>query len=164
MHNFGRIIRSYIPRRRLCFFFFFFPDDSVFNAKASSFISCRYHSQWTDAAFKFAMHLYLFFFCLHQHIYVTEFFFLQDIQSTTDLKSSAQGTDEVQSQQPNPMSPDAPAGASGSLSAVNNDNKKVCREDIELVRFKLSCSLYRLSFDHKKVPLHLLLHCCQLTE
>ena len=59
--------------------------------------------------------------------------FLQDIQSTTELQSSAQGTNEVQSQQPNAMATDAPAGDSGSLSVASNDNKKVSREDIELV-------------------------------
>ncbi|WVZ72832.1 hypothetical protein U9M48_021253 [Paspalum notatum var. saurae] len=57
-----------------------------------------------------------------------------DIQSTTELQSSAQGTNEVQSQQPNPMATDAPAGDSGSLSVASNDNKKVSREDIELVQ------------------------------
>jgi hypothetical protein len=57
------------------FFFFFFPDDSVFNAKASSFISCRYHSQWTDAAFKFAMHLYLFFSVFISTFMLLNFFF-----------------------------------------------------------------------------------------
>ncbi|XP_062189730.1 uncharacterized protein LOC133892793 [Phragmites australis] len=56
----------------------------------------------------------------------------QDIQSTTELQSSAQGTNEVQSQQP--MATDAPAGDSGSLSVASNDNKKVSREDIELVQ------------------------------
>ncbi|PUZ58709.1 hypothetical protein GQ55_5G529400 [Panicum hallii var. hallii] len=58
----------------------------------------------------------------------------QDIQSTTELQSSAQGTNEVQSQQPNAMATDAPAGDSGSLSVASNDNKKVSREDIELVQ------------------------------
>jgi len=31
------------------------------------------------------------------------------------------------------MATDAPAGDSGSLSVASNDNKKVSREDIELV-------------------------------
>ena len=47
---------------------------------------------------------------------------------------SPQGTNEVQSNQLNTMSTDAPAGDSGSLSAASNDNRKVSREDIELVR------------------------------
>lgn len=51
------------------------------------------------------------------------------------MHSSKQGTNEVQSQQPNPMATDAPAGDSGSLSVASNDNKKVSREDIELVSF-----------------------------
>lgn len=51
----------------------------------------------------------------------------------TELQSSAKGTNEVQSQQPNPMATDSPAGDSGSLSVASNDNK-VSREDIELVQ------------------------------
>lgn len=47
---------------------------------------------------------------------------------------SPQGTNEVQSNQPNTMATDAPAGDSGSLVVANNDNRKVSREDIELVR------------------------------
>jgi hypothetical protein len=91
--------------------------------------------------------IYIFFCCFFiSTIMLLNPFFLQDIQSTVDLKSSGQGTTEVQSQQPNPMFSDAPAGDSGSLSAANNDNKKVSREDIELVRFKLFCSLYRFIF------------------
>ena len=70
---------------------------------------------------------------IRQLNYVTQGLFLQDIQSTTELQSSAQGTNEVQSQQPNAMATDAPAGDSGSLSVASNDNKKVSREDIELV-------------------------------
>uniref|UniRef100_A0A804QNE8 Ectonucleotide pyrophosphatase/phosphodiesterase family member 3 n=1 Tax=Zea mays TaxID=4577 RepID=A0A804QNE8_MAIZE len=50
---------------------------------------------------------------------------MKDSQSTTELQSSAQGTNEVQSQQPNPMTTDAPAGNSGSLSIASNDSKKV---------------------------------------
>jgi hypothetical protein len=91
--------------------------------------------------------VYIFFYCFFiSTIMLLNPFFLQDIQSTVDLKSSGQGTNEVQSQQPNPMFSDAPAGDSGSLSAANNDNKKVSREDIELVRFKLFCNLYRFIF------------------
>jgi len=70
---------------------------------------------------------------IRQLNYVTQGLFLQDIQSTTELQSSAQGINEVQSQQPNAMATDAPAGDSGSLSVASNDNKKVSREDIELV-------------------------------
>uniref|UniRef100_A0A0E0FIK4 Uncharacterized protein n=1 Tax=Oryza nivara TaxID=4536 RepID=A0A0E0FIK4_ORYNI len=58
----------------------------------------------------------------------------QDIQSPTELQSSAQGTNEVQSNQPNPMATDGPGGDSGSLSIASNDNRKVSREDIELVQ------------------------------
>jgi hypothetical protein len=60
---------------------------------------------------------------------------MQDIQSTTELQMSPQGTNEAQSNQLNTMSTDAPAGDSGSLSVASNDNKKVSREDIELVRY-----------------------------
>jgi hypothetical protein len=119
---------------------FFSPFQMILSLMPRLQVLCladRYHSQWVYAAFKFAMRLYFFPVSSSAHLCYW-ILFLQDIQSTTDLKSSAQGTNEVQSQQPNPMSPDAPPGDSGSLSAVNNDNKKVSREDIELVRFKLS--------------------------
>lgn len=72
----------------------------------------------------------------------------------TELQSSAKGTNEVQSQQPNPMATDSPAGDSGSLSVASNDNK-VSREDIELVSFLAT----------KWHPSTLtVLHFCQLTE
>ncbi|KAL5228412.1 hypothetical protein ABZP36_016677 [Zizania latifolia] len=61
----------------------------------------------------------------------------QDILSPgcpAELQSSAQGTNEVQSNQLNPMATDAPGGDSGSLSVASNDNRKVSREDIELVQ------------------------------
>ena len=47
---------------------------------------------------------------------------------------SPQGTNEVQSNQLNTMATDAPAGDPGSVAVANNDNRKVSREDIELVR------------------------------
>jgi hypothetical protein len=47
---------------------------------------------------------------------------------------SPQGTNEVQSNQLNTMCTDAPARDSGSLSVASNDNRKVSREHIELVR------------------------------
>ncbi|KAG8045709.1 hypothetical protein GUJ93_ZPchr0008g13541 [Zizania palustris] len=53
----------------------------------------------------------------------------QDIQSPTELQSSAQGTNEL-----NSMTTDVPGGDSGSLSVASNDNRKVSREDIELVQ------------------------------
>ncbi|KQK03331.1 uncharacterized protein LOC100838575 isoform X1 [Brachypodium distachyon] len=58
----------------------------------------------------------------------------QDIQSTTELQMSPQGTNEVQSNQANTVGTDAPVGDSGSLSVASNDNRKVSREDIELVQ------------------------------
>ncbi|EMS48825.1 hypothetical protein TRIUR3_21540 [Triticum urartu] len=58
----------------------------------------------------------------------------QDIQSTTELQMSPQGTNEVQSNQLNTMATDAPAGDPGSVAVANNDNRKVSREDIELVQ------------------------------
>jgi len=59
---------------------------------------------------------------------------MKDSQSTTELQMSPQGTNEVQSNQPNTMASDAPAGDPGSLAVANNDNRKVSREDIELVQ------------------------------
>mgnify|MGYP006268552745 CR=1 FL=1 len=47
---------------------------------------------------------------------------------------SPQGTNEVQSNQLNTMATDAPAGDPSSLTVASNDNRKVSREDIELVR------------------------------
>uniref|UniRef100_A0A8R7TSL1 Uncharacterized protein n=1 Tax=Triticum urartu TaxID=4572 RepID=A0A8R7TSL1_TRIUA len=47
---------------------------------------------------------------------------------------SPQGTNEVQSNQLNTMATDAPAGDPGSVAVANNDNRKVSREDIELVQ------------------------------
>lgn len=61
------------------------------------------------------------------------------------MQSSAQGTNEVQSNQPNPMATDGPGGDSGSLSIASNDNRKVSREDIELVRSQAMLKLLDFS-------------------
>jgi hypothetical protein len=45
-----------------------------------------------------------------------------------------QGCDREQAEQINTRVIDATGGDSGSISASSNDNKKVSREDIELVR------------------------------
>ena len=113
---------------------FFFPpflDNFFLNTEASIFISCWYtHNGLMLLSTAPFTHVFPF---IRQLNYVTQGLFLQDIQSTTELQSSAQGINEVQSQQPNAMATDAPAGDSGSLSVASNDNKKVSREDIELV-------------------------------
>jgi hypothetical protein len=59
---------------------------------------------------------------------------MQDILSTTELQMSSQRTNEAQSSQLNTMTTDAPAGDSGSLSVASNDNRKVSRQDVKLVR------------------------------
>ncbi|TVU16972.1 hypothetical protein EJB05_32977, partial [Eragrostis curvula] len=57
-----------------------------------------------------------------------------DIESKEKLQSSVQGDDAEQDEQINTRITDATLGDSGSLSASSNDNKKVSREDIELVQ------------------------------
>ncbi|XP_062231026.1 uncharacterized protein LOC133928623 isoform X2 [Phragmites australis] len=58
----------------------------------------------------------------------------QDIESKEKLQSAVQGDDEEQAEQLNTRVADTPEGDSGSFSAASNDNKKVSREDIELVQ------------------------------
>lgn len=58
--------------------------------------------------------------------------FLQDVESKAKVHPLVQGDDEIKGEQPNT---DAPLGDSYSLSAASNDNKRVSREDIELVRW-----------------------------
>ena len=58
--------------------------------------------------------------------------FPQDIDSKANLQPSVQAGDE-DSEQPNTMTDEA-LGDSCSLSCADDDNKKVSREDIELVR------------------------------
>uniref|UniRef100_A0ACD5TKB6 Uncharacterized protein n=2 Tax=Avena sativa TaxID=4498 RepID=A0ACD5TKB6_AVESA len=57
----------------------------------------------------------------------------QDIESKPNLQPSVQVGDEG-SEQPNTIVTDEPLGDSCSLSCADNDNKKVSREDIELVQ------------------------------
>ncbi|CAN6335970.1 unnamed protein product [Urochloa humidicola] len=58
----------------------------------------------------------------------------QDIDSKEKLQSSVQVGDDGQAGQLNTRVTDAPGGNSGSFSASSDDNKKVSREDIELVQ------------------------------
>lgn len=51
----------------------------------------------------------------------------------TEKQSSTQASHEAQSDQQN-NGTDAPVADSGSVSASGNDNRKVSREDIELVQ------------------------------
>ncbi|XP_055818670.1 uncharacterized protein LOC129887555 isoform X1 [Solanum dulcamara] len=57
----------------------------------------------------------------------------QDLQNTTEKQSSTQASHEAQSDQKNNTT-DTPVADSGSVSASGNDNRKVSREDIELVQ------------------------------
>ncbi|KAK6802836.1 hypothetical protein RDI58_000620 [Solanum bulbocastanum] len=57
----------------------------------------------------------------------------QDLQNTTEKQSSTQASHEAQSDQQNNTT-DTPVADSGSVSASGNDNRKVSREDIELVQ------------------------------
>ncbi|KAG1335174.1 hypothetical protein COCNU_03G012930 [Cocos nucifera] len=58
----------------------------------------------------------------------------QDPQSTAELQPSSQASHELQGNQQNPPATDAPGVDSGSASIASNDNRKVSREDIELVQ------------------------------
>jgi len=57
----------------------------------------------------------------------------QDIESK-EMQSLVQGGNEEQAEHLNTRVTGAHGGDSGSLSASSNDNKKVSREDIELVQ------------------------------
>ncbi|MED6146870.1 hypothetical protein PIB30_038730 [Stylosanthes scabra] len=59
---------------------------------------------------------------------------MKNLQSTEELQSPTQASHEPKSEQPNNHTSDAPVADSGSASASSNDNKKVSRQDIELVQ------------------------------
>jgi hypothetical protein len=62
---------------------------------------------------------------------------LQDSPVAAEAPPSSQVAHEVQGNRPNPAgASEAPAADSGSLSVASSDNRKISREDIELVRFK----------------------------
>lgn len=61
---------------------------------------------------------------------------LQEPQKTPELQSSTQVSHESQGDQQN-NGTEAPVGDSGSISTPSHDNRKVSREDIELVRSSL---------------------------
>ncbi|XP_006654155.1 uncharacterized protein LOC102701914 [Oryza brachyantha] len=58
----------------------------------------------------------------------------QDVESRAKPHPLVQGDDEVKAEQPNTVATDVHLGDSDSLSAASNDNKRVSREDIELVQ------------------------------
>ncbi|XP_017697288.2 uncharacterized protein LOC103702959 isoform X4 [Phoenix dactylifera] len=58
----------------------------------------------------------------------------QDPQSTAELQPSSQASHEVQGNQQNSSATDAPGADSGSATIASSDNRKVSREDIELVQ------------------------------
>ncbi|GJM94888.1 hypothetical protein PR202_ga11572 [Eleusine coracana subsp. coracana] len=63
----------------------------------------------------------------------------QDVESKEKFQSPVQGDDEEQAEQINARITDAPLGDSGLLPATtSNDNKKVSREDIELLYLSYS--------------------------
>lgn len=57
-------------------------------------------------------------------------------QSTPEIQSSNQASQESQGDQPNNHTTEAPVTDSGSVSTSSNDTKKVSRQDIELVRIQ----------------------------
>ncbi|KAI4328902.1 hypothetical protein L6164_021219 [Bauhinia variegata] len=59
---------------------------------------------------------------------------MKNLQSTQEIQSSTQASHESQSDQPNNHTTDVPVADSGSVSTSSNDNKKVSRQDIELVQ------------------------------
>lgn len=62
---------------------------------------------------------------------------MQDPQNTVEKKPSTQASHETQND-PQNHTVDTPVADAGSVSASGNDNRKVSREDIELVRQSLS--------------------------
>ncbi|RLN27795.1 uncharacterized protein C2845_PM05G09290 [Panicum miliaceum] len=74
------------------------------------------------------------FFSLLLQFSITFWVFAQDIESKEKVQSLVQGGNEEQAEQLNTRVTDAHGRDSGSLSASSNDNKKVSREDIELVQ------------------------------
>jgi hypothetical protein len=63
-----------------------------------------------------------------------EYHLPQDVESKEKFQPSTQGDGDEQTEQINTTVSDATEDDSGSLPATGNDNKKVSREDIELVR------------------------------
>ncbi|KAJ8748581.1 hypothetical protein K2173_003482 [Erythroxylum novogranatense] len=59
---------------------------------------------------------------------------MKTLQSTREIHSSNQVSRDSQSDQQNDHSVEAPVTDSGSISASNNDGRKVSRQDIELVQ------------------------------
>lgn len=58
---------------------------------------------------------------------------MQESKNTTEIQSLTQASHESQSDQHNNAT-DTPVPDTGSASISSNDNRKVSREDIELVR------------------------------
>ncbi|MBA0805215.1 hypothetical protein Gohar_004750 [Gossypium harknessii] len=59
---------------------------------------------------------------------------MKNLQSTQDIKPSTHALHEPKTEQQNNQAADGPLADSGSLSASNNDGRKVSRQDIELVQ------------------------------
>lgn len=59
---------------------------------------------------------------------------MKTLQSTQEIQSSTQVSQDSQSDQQNNHTAEAPAADSGSVSASSNDSRKVSRKDIELVQ------------------------------
>jgi len=74
------------------------------------------------------------FFSILLQFSITFWVLVQDIESKEKVQSLVQGGNEEQAEHLNTRVTGAHGGDSGSLSASSNDNKKVSREDIELVR------------------------------
>ena len=74
------------------------------------------------------------FFSILLQFSITFWVLVQDIESKEKVQSLVHGGNEEQAEQLNTRVTGAHQGDSGLLSASSNDNKKVSREDIELVR------------------------------
>nr|KJB49544.1 hypothetical protein B456_008G124700 [Gossypium raimondii] len=59
---------------------------------------------------------------------------MKNLQCTQDIKPSTHALHEPKTEQQNNQAADGPLADSGSLSASNNDGRKVSRQDIELVQ------------------------------
>lgn len=61
-------------------------------------------------------------------------FLLQDTRSTAEVRPPVQVMNDLQSNRQNQLADEAPGTDSSSIPAATSDNRKVSREDIELVR------------------------------
>lgn len=72
--------------------------------------------------------------------------FLQDPQNTVEASPSAQAQHETQGNHQDNPGGDAPVADSGSISIASSENRKVSREDIELVRWTIIILVVKTSW------------------